>query len=1217
MEESPESRNIGGNKSEEEVIEKLWESVKDQRTQKEIEDLLYIYWKDNYLGRIWAFWREEYSREEKMEERESGRSEAILLIIGIFNMRKHSLQDPWIFTARANEDPEEPPRIDSHSITLFLAQFSDIQISDLPLTIKYIPIQFLIKLVETSYISNIRNFLGQICGPPIALKLSKLVCKQMMISENTTIIDWKNMIRSGEIEEIYAGKYANYVVDMLFQYLDSLADVNEYIHEKGAIEIEEGEKPPTPNALDEQEFANNLLYINTLLEFLIDLLAQNSTRLYVRWAIKDQLIILFSKLSTLYTEGGDFRTLIGLLEDYTNLELQEVEEDEDDKENTQDIYTTSSSDLQFDNFIFYQPKTKMDKTSLMYANLDKFYKCLYRGWKEDLGKGSTQNIGNMGSRKNVCELLEGLSIQELLKLCKEAEIHVPPIAQEVMKINNTMSVKDILLEIIIDSLEFKKSHLDQLIDLPLMPTEIDLFGDCKGDSCSCPDTNIVSNKSSNISNISSTPISLKKMNLEFTCSQDYFYQNFRLMQDESNYEIGNDIRNTIERMHPFLEFDPLNKQFLSNKVRYKGWARMSLQFNKFTLGQATSRNIGRKWQPNIRADIEYTLDEVPVNLKQEWDSIREHDTLFLVEIKVFPPENMNKKLLSQLTSESAIGLNFPYKIIYIRAVQAYKLYDDHGNEPQFFNKLDIAHGKPGNTKMVGSKRILHVELEGAQYQKDLTSGILPEFSLLIRRRPKENNSKAILETVQSLALTPSPLPEWILGPFLGSKLFPNTNELCGDSDRMRDSDTEKIDLYDTFVSESHFEAVLDEIEVNSDMKELYGASGLGQNYVPGLKRNKIEFAPKQVEGIVSALGKGLTLISGPPGTGKTDVAVQIANLLLKNYGKERILLLAHSNQGLNDIFEKIMELDIEERYLVRLGMGEQLRKHHSHVEDIKDFSREGRVNYMLNLRLIRLEEVKQLADSLKVLNFTEYTCDRAKNLFQFNILPSYIQFMNKIQEYRDNMNNVENNINTLDNPPKFNFNREFPFTEFFVSRFPHMLVESNEASSEKPVLFPIGRFEENVSMGKSLWEYLEGIFKEIGECEALEMLRSKKERGNYLVRGMARVVAMTTTYAAVNYQNLVAMGFEFSSVLMEEAGQIRDVETIIPLTLPIPTSLKTLKRVILIGDEKQLPPVITNPLLMHHVGLHVSLFARLIKLGAKTVNLNFQGRTRYFYIYSI
>ena len=43
--------------------------------------------------------------------------------------------------------------------------------------------------------------------------------------------------------------------------------------------------------------------------------------------------------------------------------------------------------------------------------------------------------------------------------------------------------------------------------------------------------------------------------------------------------------------------------------------------------------------------------------------------------------------------------------------------------------------------------------------------------------------------------------------------------------------------------------------------------------------------------------------------------------------------MTHSNQALNQLFEKIMALDIDERHLLRLGHGEE------ELQTEKDFSR--------------------------------------------------------------------------------------------------------------------------------------------------------------------------------------------------------------------------------------------------------------------------------------
>lgn len=81
---------------------------------------------------------------------------------------------------------------------------------------------------------------------------------------------------------------------------------------------------------------------------------------------------------------------------------------------------------------------------------------------------------------------------------------------------------------------------------------------------------------------------------------------------------------------------------------------------------------------------------------------------------------------------------------------------------------------------------------------------------------------------------------------------------------------------------------------------------------------------------------------------------------------------------------------------------------------------------------------------------------------------------------------------------------------------------------------------------------------------------------------------------------------------MEEAAQITEIETFIPLALQNTTSEGELplQRVILLGDHFQNSPVIQNIALRQHANLEQSLFLRLVRLGVPTVNLDQQGRAR-------
>jgi intron-binding protein aquarius len=117
------------------------------------------------------------------------------------------------------------------------------------------------------------------------------------------------------------------------------------------------------------------------------------------------------------------------------------------------------------------------------------------------------------------------------------------------------------------------------------------------------------------------------------------------------------------------------------------------------------------------------------------------------------------------------------------------------------------------------------------------------------------------------------------------------------------------------------------------------------------RSNDVRFTPVQVEAVCAGVQPGLTMVVGPPGTGKTDTAVQILQVLYANCPGQRTLLITHSNQALNDLFAKLAARDVPARYMLRLGMGE------ADLDVDDDFSRAGRVNNMLARRLTLLAQV--------------------------------------------------------------------------------------------------------------------------------------------------------------------------------------------------------------------------------------------------------------------
>lgn len=118
---------------------------------------------------------------------------------------------------------------------------------------------------------------------------------------------------------------------------------------------------------------------------------------------------------------------------------------------------------------------------------------------------------------------------------------------------------------------------------------------------------------------------------------------------------------------------------------------------------------------------------------------------------------------------------------------------------------------------------------------------------------------------------------------------------------------------------------------------------------------------------------------------------------------------------------------------------------------------------------------------------------------------------------------------------------------------------------------------------------------------------------------------MTCTHAALTRRKLVELGFKFDNLVMEEAAQILEVtrtvhtattrgrpkqeaeankssafclygqvETFIPMLLQDVDAMDgaRLKRVVLLGDHHQLPPIVQNMALQKFSRLDQSLFAR-------------------------
>ena len=343
------------------------------------------------------------------------------------------------------------------------------------------------------------------------------------------------------------------------------------------------------------------------------------------------------------------------------------------------------------------------------------------------------------------------------------------------------------------------------------------------------------------------------------------------------------------------------------------------------------------------------------------------------------------------------------------------------------------------------------------------------------------------------------------------------------------------------------------------------------------KLNHVRFTPLQIEAIASGTQPGLTVIVGPPGTGKTDVATQIINNIYHDFPSQRTLLIAHSNQALNQLFQKIMNLDIDGRHLLRLGQGE------GDLETGESYSKHGRVESFLENRAHLLAEVDRLAANFGAPGAHGNSCETAGYFNSVYVSPAWSKFWDMADADESGVADIT---------------ASFPFHHYFQN-------------APQPI-FPFDAPKDAILyIAKGCERHISKIFTDLEDIQPFEILRNNRDKTNYLMIKEARIIAMTTTHAAMRRQEITDLGFHYDNVIMEEAAQITEIENFIPLALQSPKDGELpLQRVVLCGDHLQSSPIIQNMAFRQFANLEQSLFLRLVRLGVPTISLDHQGRAR-------
>ena len=308
------------------------------------------------------------------------------------------------------------------------------------------------------------------------------------------------------------------------------------------------------------------------------------------------------------------------------------------------------------------------------------------------------------------------------------------------------------------------------------------------------------------------------------------------------YESAYEISIDIENYIDKLDpiFDPITNKFLKN---FKGWCINAFPILDFQILNVYSPLIGQEYPRKVIGEILYDLNGVQPEIRNEWEKFKKFDMIFLIYL--------NKDLNN----------------IIIRGAEVDSLYDENNKNILLNNNNEINNEEnlENNNIIGGFKRRMMVNLDPVQYTQDLKNGFISNlnFHIIIKRKSKENNFKSILSSIKSLFKEINSFPKNFLN----------------------------IILNNSFINKEK-EYIINNISNKVDINNIK------------IINKKLNFTEKQIEAINIGLKEGLNIIKGPPGSGKTDIAVEIINNLYLNKKNEKILIITHSNNVLNDLCKK-------------------------------------------------------------------------------------------------------------------------------------------------------------------------------------------------------------------------------------------------------------------------------------------------------------------------
>lgn len=483
----------------------------------------------------------------------------------------------------------------------------------------------------------------------------------------------------------------------------------------------------------------DVVYCERFLDFLTDLQSQLPTRRYVNTLLQDLNLLALIRLSPMFNsqENGLLRDLFVLFRHFVNFSIDD---------NTGAQYTKAQSYEKH-----YERLARLQRTAL-------------RHFKSKLTILALSNYGAIDRREDLESQLSELTDGELNEFCSLLGYRTAYPAAASLQVS-----REVVMEILIQAHERRKTFQEAVRDLSTQPTEVELF-----------DPSLVRNETYN----GTRSLAIPKLNLQYLSVGDFLWRSFILYRCEQFFEVRKYLEDVIKRLQP--------EETGSEAVRFGGFSRLALPITKPAVLEAAPAKVGYDKPAYIRAEITLNVSKLADSVIRDWDSLRPEDVVYLLVVR---PTEDSRNLInghSKLKSPQTTGL------FTLRTAEVVQVLDEQ-SRPLRDNALDGVNGYGRRPRM----RRLLVNLDPVAFKADTElkekgkPDIYESINVIVRRSQRENNWKKILETIQHLALSDVPIPAWLQEVFLGYG-DPSSASFTQLENRL-----ESVDFRDTFIDKKH------------------------------------------------------------------------------------------------------------------------------------------------------------------------------------------------------------------------------------------------------------------------------------------------------------------------------------------------------------------------------------------------------------------------------